>query len=250
MGPLDGHLPRPARLPLAAGTRQGSGLWRFYNSENLVFVREDFVPPFDAPVWDALTALDDPELDRLAGLLMGRCARKGPREIGFSTLLFGQTYDRKHLYYHRPRTAQRPSADSPEAGPPTGGQVFLSYSRSDASTVEQLAQLLAAAGHDAWIDTTGTVGGQDWTEQIMAAIRASRAVVLIISRESMTSQAVRREVQFADRLGVPIIPLLVEPVELPDWYRFHFELLHRIDARDHAELSRAVREIVAALDRR
>ena len=47
----------------------------------------------------------------------------------------------------------------------------------------------------------------------------------------MQSDAVRKEVLYADKQNVRIIPVQTEPiVELPDWYSFHFEYLHRIPA--------------------
>ena len=62
-------------------------------------------------------------------------------------------------------------------------QVFISYSRRDLDFVEQLAADLQAAGLDVWYDLSELKGGDDWAEEIQAAIDSSDKFIIVISPE-------------------------------------------------------------------
>ena len=47
-------------------------------------------------------------------------------------------------------------------------RVFLSYSREDASTADQIRSALEAAGHNVWVDTARIQGGDQWRASIVA----------------------------------------------------------------------------------
>src|SRR5262249_9060796 len=51
--------------------------------------------------------------------------------------------------------------------------------------------------------------GLNWAEQIVSALKGSRAVVLIHSRHTANS-AVPREIGFADSLKLPVVPVRVD----------------------------------------
>jgi TIR domain len=129
-----------------------------------------------------------------------------------------------------------------------GSHLFISYARENESKVRQLTRLLEKNQQKVWVDTTGTLGGRDWSDQVIGAIKTARVLVLIISRASMQSKPVQREVRFADKRNIPIVPVLIEArVTLPDWYEFHFGFLHWVDASDRKISERAVAEIIEAV---
>jgi hypothetical protein len=90
-------------------------------------------------------------------------------------------------------------------------RLFVSYARTDRPKVDPLAQRLRQAGNDAWLDMD-LVGGQVWWDNILHQIRESDAFIAIVSRSSLKSQACRIERQYAARLGKPILPLTIEPL--------------------------------------
>jgi len=92
-----------------------------------------------------------------------------------------------------------------------------------------------------WVDNAIEIGGRTWPMQVMEWVDGQPL-----------GDHVDQLIDSGDTARLPDLANAWRSLvhDLPDWYRFHFELLHRIDARDHAELSGAVREIVAALDRR
>jgi TIR domain/Interferon-induced transmembrane protein len=90
-------------------------------------------------------------------------------------------------------------------------QIFVSYARSDRPKVDPLAQRLRQAANDVWLDTDLT-GGQVWWDKILHQILQCDAVVLVVSRASLKSQACTVERQYALRLGKPVLPLTIEPL--------------------------------------
>jgi hypothetical protein len=99
-------------------------------------------------------------------------------------------------------------------------QVFISYAHSppDERAAEFAADLANAAGLHPWIDRLRlqAATGQALNSEIAAAIRASRAVLLIASSTSYSSPYVRAEVSVALVSGLTVLRLEIEPVEPPD----------------------------------
>ena len=87
--------------------------------------------------------------------------------------------------------------------------VFISYSRRDADVASTIRGTLETAGVRCWIDTRDERAGLNWAEQIVSALKSSRAVVLIHSRHTANS-AVPREIGFADSLKLPLVPVRVD----------------------------------------
>ena len=84
-------------------------------------------------------------------------------------------------------------------------KVFVSYSRKDAEFVERIQRDLTAIGYDVWVDTEDILaGGQArWRRSIVATIRDSEAMVLVLSPSSTHSDNVERELSVAaDNSGV------------------------------------------------
>jgi|CXWK01.1.fsa_nt_gi hypothetical protein len=93
--------------------------------------------------------------------------------------------------------------------------VFVSYARGDAAVALQLARDLKAAGVEAWIDQVDIAPGAHWDATVEQALRASDRVVLILSPASAQSSNVMDEVSFAIDEGKRVLPVLVQPCEVP-----------------------------------
>lgn len=84
-----------------------------------------------------------------------------------------------------------------------GGQgralrVFLCHSSNDKPKVRALYQLLVRIGVDAWLDEEKLVPGQFWEIEIPKAVRSSDAVLVCLSRESLTKTGyVQKEIKQA-----------------------------------------------------
>jgi hypothetical protein len=88
------------------------------------------------------------------------------------------------------------------------GEVFISYSRADLEAINVLVQDLEGLGYEPWFDQALT-GGQRWWDNILSQIRDCEFFVCTLTPESLESQACKRELDYALRLGKPVLPLLL-----------------------------------------
>jgi hypothetical protein len=84
----------------------------------------------------------------------------------------------------------------------------VSYSRIDGPVVEVLVDHLRAFGHDVWLDQDLS-GGTKWWDSILERIRACDCFVFVQSKASCWSKACLTELDYAHRLGRPILPIRV-----------------------------------------
>lgn len=114
--------------------------------------------------------------------------------------------------------------------------VFLSYAREDVNEIERLAGALQKEGLTVWLDKTGVKSG-NWKERVTSGLNRARALVVLLSPAALSSDAVRKELAFADNKNVPIIPVQLTgtgALTFPDWFTFGYDELHRHSLdRDH-----------------
>lgn len=102
--------------------------------------------------------------------------------------------------------------------------VFISHSSRDKPIVRRLAGDLAAAGIQAWVDEAEIRIGDSLLEAISAAIDRSDYVLVVLSKNSVRSEWIQREVEQAlaqeiDQKKPVLIPIVVDDVELPHFLR-------------------------------
>jgi class 3 adenylate cyclase/tetratricopeptide (TPR) repeat protein len=124
--------------------------------------------------------------------------------------------------------------------------VFLSYSSADRQRALEIADALAEHGVRTWIDRTSITGGTRWSEEIVRGIESCAAVLLLCSAASNASRNVQQEIQLAWEVDRPIIPLLLEPVQVTESVRYAvvgrqwLELFDRPDERWIPEVLQAL----------
>ena len=96
-----------------------------------------------------------------------------------------------------------------------GVRVFVSYSRQDGRTVEQLVRQIEELGYAVWIDRQ-SISAQRYAGSIVAAIRTSRVIALMCSQNAFTSDHVLREVYVAGDYKKPFIVFQLDSANLPD----------------------------------
>src|SRR5262245_10381466 len=81
---------------------------------------------------------------------------------------------------------------------PSKLHVFLCHSSTDKTTVRQVYASLLSDGFAPWLDEEDLIGGQNWEYEIRKAVRASHAVVVFLSRSSVTKEGfVQKEIKLA-----------------------------------------------------
>jgi len=99
-------------------------------------------------------------------------------------------------------------------------RIFISYSRRDAAFALGLQARLNDQGWGAWLDSEKLETGQHWREEIVQAIAGCDYFVLVLSSKSIQSENVVKELSLAESSSKPILPLMIEPVEIPDSMKY------------------------------
>ena len=105
--------------------------------------------------------------------------------------------------------------------------IFISYSRKDSEQANLLAELLSSAGLSCWIDRQGIDVATSWSGEIVDAIDACSAFVVLLSPNSVESKNVVREVSLAFEKNKKILPLDLEPVALTRDLQYHLAGIQR-----------------------
>lgn len=121
--------------------------------------------------------------------------------------------------------------------------IFISYSSKDKEKADQLTELLASAGLSVWIDKTGIEAATSWSEEIVNALDACKAFVVMLSPSSIESKNVVREVALAFEKNKKILPLDLEPVQLPASLQYHLAGLQRTSMMNIDSIIRALGKI-------
>ena len=109
--------------------------------------------------------------------------------------------------------------------------VFLCHAHDDKAKTRELYRYLRKRGIQPWLDAEDLVGGQDWRVEIPKAIKASEAIIICLSKNSINREGfVQAEISFAleKALNIPqgrifIIPVRFEECEVPSSLeRFHW----------------------------
>ncbi|MEX5716972.1 toll/interleukin-1 receptor domain-containing protein [Geodermatophilus maliterrae] len=92
--------------------------------------------------------------------------------------------------------------------------IFLSYARGDEDVVKTMARAFEAARREIWYDHD-LDGGDIWWPTILDRIRSCSVFVFALSDRSLESRACLSELDYAEKLDRPILPVLVGPVSTP-----------------------------------
>jgi TIR domain len=109
-------------------------------------------------------------------------------------------------------------------------EVFISYSQPDRDCAFEMVARLEAQGIECWIAPRDIAPSADWAAEIMDAISAARAMILVFSASSNQSPQVRREVERAVHKELSILPFRIENVLPSKSLEFFLSTQHWLDA--------------------
>ena len=93
--------------------------------------------------------------------------------------------------------------------------VFISYSRKDRTWLESLTQILEKSGITCWTAPRNLTNAYNYEEQIPNAIAECSLLVFLASRNSVKAKGCQGELTFASNLKKVILPIYLEPVQMP-----------------------------------
>jgi hypothetical protein len=108
-------------------------------------------------------------------------------------------------------------------------RLFISYSRRDSDRIDRLASRLHTGGHTVFVDRENLTGGDLWRDRILEAIDRADVVLVAVSKSSVESAQVRREIEIAQERDTTIVPLMLEKLDDLGKLRHHLSGIHRID---------------------
>lgn len=126
-------------------------------------------------------------------------------------------------------------------------KVFLSYSRQDEADVFRVRDALEVEGFAVLMDSGEIIAGEAWRKRLVALIREANKVVFLISESSVSSEVCHWEIDQTERLGRPVIPVLLKPTDITQipgrLSRLHYEDLTQ-KGRDYSD---AIARVIRAL---
>lgn len=99
---------------------------------------------------------------------------------------------------------------------PVPAELFLSYSDADRDFASEIGHVLETHGVPFWFSRRNIRGGQQWHDEIGAALARCDWFLVILSPASVESMWVRRELLYAlrePRYDTRIVPVLYKPCE-------------------------------------
>ena len=122
------------------------------------------------------------------------------------------------------------------------GYAFISYSHVQESSASALKDILNANGIRTWMAPEDIPAGSSYASEIIRAIRECSCFILLLTRDSMNSQMVERELERAVHYDKTIFPVKLEDVVLNDQFEFflstnQFIAMDKTDSRS-GEMSR------------
>lgn len=95
-------------------------------------------------------------------------------------------------------------------------KVFINYSPKDEDLATELVARLEAAGLDAWFKKREILPGDNWAEKTSEGLKESDAMVVLLTPNSLESEAVQNNISYAlgdKSFSQRLIPVLVGDVE-------------------------------------
>ena len=108
--------------------------------------------------------------------------------------------------------------------------VFISHSTSDKTVADAVCAALENSGIRCWIAPRDVQAGRSFAGEITRAIRQSKVMILVFSRNSNKSEQVLREVELAVSAHLHIVQFRIEAVPLNDDLKYYLGTPHWLDA--------------------
>ncbi len=124
--------------------------------------------------------------------------------------------------------------------------VFVSYASQDAALATTVVDALERSGVSCWIAPRDVTPGMFYADEIVGAIDAAKAMVLILSQNAAASQHVVREVERAASKRHPVVSLRIDRAALPPGLAYFLNTSQWLDARGE-DIGRSMPKLVAAV---
>ncbi len=153
-------------------------------------------------------------------------------------------------------TGDAPATPSVRHRQGSSADVFISYASADKQAADSICAALERAGIECWIAPRDVTPGVFYADAIVEAINSAHILIVVLSRNSVDSQHVLREVERASAKRRPLVAFRLDFAPLPTGLEYFLSASHWLDAsggpteRALPELVGAVHRLLGALDKR
>ena len=124
--------------------------------------------------------------------------------------------------------------------------VFISYASPDSAVAEAVCEALERVGVTCWIAPRDVTPGTFYADEIVHAIDATKASVLILSQNAAESPHVLREVERAASKRHPVVSLRIDHAPLPAGLEYFLNTSQWLDASG-GDIARSMPKLTAAV---
>ena len=128
--------------------------------------------------------------------------------------------------------------------------VFISYSRKDFKVVSKIAQKVSDAGYSVWMDVDGIESGDEFKSKIAFAIKNSKLFLFFSSQASNKSEWTVKEVNYAIKKKIPIIPIRLDNADYNDSVDFDLAGLDFIQYDDTLGIDFVIQKLMRSLEKK
>jgi len=111
-------------------------------------------------------------------------------------------------------------------------EVFISYARFDREKVMPFVDILRDTGVSVWVDEGKIDAATLWSEEIVDAINNCKAMVVMLSQNSIGSDNVVKEVMLASENKKKILPVYLEPTKIPRKLQYQLAGIQHLEVFD------------------
>ncbi len=126
--------------------------------------------------------------------------------------------------------------------------VFISYASRDGAVAESVCEALEHAGVRCWIAPRDVVLGGSYAGEIVHAIDATKLLILILSKNSVDSKHVLREVERASSKGHSVVGFKIDMAPISADLEYFLNTSQWLDASDTG-IERALPRLIDAVKR-
>ena len=129
------------------------------------------------------------------------------------------------------------------------GYVFISYSSINRENADKIKNIFNRSGVDSWVAPDDIPAGSEYAGVINKAIKNCACFVLLLTRESMESQWVAKEVERAINYKKPVIPVQLEEVALTDQFELYISTNQLLAFSKVDETTPEMQHLIAVVQR-
>ena len=120
--------------------------------------------------------------------------------------------------------------------------IFVSYPRRDSERVLPVLEAMMEQGYRVWYDA-GISAGDNWENSIAEHLDKSAVFMTFISSSALKSKYVLQELRQADHARKPIVPIILESVEMPPEWHFLIGTIQGIRLSNYDDLGAFIAQI-------